>query len=241
MNKQAADKEHWSRVAQDWIRWAREPKHDAFWAYRDAFLEFIGRGGGDVLDVGCGEGRVSREFKTLGYRVTALDTVAQLVEAAREADSADDYVVADGKKMPFEDGRFDKAVAYNVLMDVENVPATLKEIGRVLKTGGELIISLVHPFRDRGRFAGPELDAPFVLEGSYFGTERFEGMEERDGLRMEFAGWSQPLESYAAALEAAGFAITALREPLPAAESAALQRYNRIPLFLWLKARQLAG
>jgi len=235
------DKDHWTRVAADWIRWARAPGHDAFWAYRDALLAFIGSGTGDVLDVGCGEGRVSRELKALGYRVTALDPVAEMIEAARQADSADAYVVAGGDAIPFEDGRFDKAVAYNVLMDVQDVPATVKEIRRVLKPGGELIVSLVHPFRDRGRFAGPELDAPFMLEGSYFGIERFEGMEERDGLRMDFAGWSQPLESYAAALEDAGLAITALREPLPAPETAGLQRYNRIPLFLWLKARPLAG
>jgi hypothetical protein len=45
------------------------------------------------------------------------------------------------------------------------------------------------------RFAGTETNAPFVLEGTYFGRQRFEGVEERDGLRMHFAGWSQPLEA----------------------------------------------
>jgi ubiquinone/menaquinone biosynthesis C-methylase UbiE len=52
-------------------------------------------------------------------------------------------------------------MAYNVLMDVEDVPATLKEIRRVMKPDGVLLISLVHPFRDRGRFAAfaPEASA----------------------------------------------------------------------------------
>ena len=104
------------------------------------------------------------------------------------------------------------------------------------------MVSLVHPFRDRGRFAGPEPDAPFVFEGSYYGRERFEGSEERDGLRMDFAGWSQPLEAYAAALEAAGLAITSIREPQPdhPEGNALLQQWMRLPLFLWLKARPLA-
>jgi hypothetical protein len=66
----------------------------------------------------------------------------------------------------------------------------------------------VHPFADRGHFAGPEADAPFVLQKSYFGRERFEGTEVRKGLKMHFACWSQPLESYMAALENAGLAIT---------------------------------
>jgi hypothetical protein len=32
----AADGEHWSGVASEWIEWARAPNHDAFWAYREA-------------------------------------------------------------------------------------------------------------------------------------------------------------------------------------------------------------
>src|SRR5260370_8694612 len=66
---------------------------------------------------------------------------------------------------------------------------------------GRLIISVVPPVAGRGRFASIETNAPFVLEGTYFGRHRFEGVEERNGLRMHFAGWSQPLEAYATALE----------------------------------------
>ena len=73
MPKTAPDQEHWSRFAGEWIAWARTPNHDPFWAYRKSLAEFIGRGTGEVLDVGCGEGRVSRELKALGYQVTACD------------------------------------------------------------------------------------------------------------------------------------------------------------------------
>jgi ubiquinone/menaquinone biosynthesis C-methylase UbiE len=89
-----ADTEHWSRVSSEWIEWARAPNHDAFWAYRESLIAFVGRGEGEALDVGCGEGRVSRELKACGYRVTALDPVRELVNAAREARSADDYAIA---------------------------------------------------------------------------------------------------------------------------------------------------
>ena len=69
---------------------------------------------------------------------------------------------------------------------------------------------------------------------------RFEGEEEHGGLRMHFAGWSQPLENYMAALEGAGLAITSLREPVPDEASADdLKQWARVPLFLWLKARIL--
>ena len=72
-------------LCREWIAWARTPNHDAFWAYRDFLLEFIGRGNSDALDVGCGEGRVSRELKALGYKVTACDPTAEFIEAAKAA------------------------------------------------------------------------------------------------------------------------------------------------------------
>lgn len=56
-------------------------------------------------------------------------------------------------------------------MDIEDVRAALKEIRRILRPLGSLVISIVHPFADRGRFAGPEADARFVLQ-KYFGRER---------------------------------------------------------------------
>jgi SAM-dependent methyltransferase len=235
------DCKHWSRVAGEWTAWARVPNHDAFWAYRASLAAFIGRGGGEALDVGCGEGRVSRELVALGFQVTATDPVRELVEAAAQAKSAHDYAVARAAGLPFGDGCFDLVVAYNVLMDIDDVPAALSEIRRVMRSTGRVIISIVHPIADHGRFANTETNAPFVLEGTYFGRQRFEGVEEREGLRMHFAGWSQPLEAYVAALEGAGLAITSLREPLPdlVDERDHMRRWARIPLFLWLKARSL--
>jgi hypothetical protein len=80
-----------------------------------------------------------------------------------------------------------------------------------------------------------------VLQKSYFGRERFEDTEVRNGLEMHFAGWSQPLESYMAALENVGLAITSLREPVPdtADKGGGMERWNKVPLFLWLKVRSL--
>lgn len=235
--------DHWADVASDWIAWARTPHHDSFWAYREALRAFIGAGTGEALDVGCGEGRVCRELTALGYRVTAVDPVPAMVAAAKEARSATTYTLAPAAALPLPNARFDLVVAYNVLMDVENVPAAVREIRRVLRPDGRLVISIVHPFTDRGRFVGKETDAPFEIKGAYFGRDRFEGVEERDGLRMRFAGWSQPLEAYAAALAAAGLAITKVREPLPdlGGGRERMQRWTRVPLFLWLEARPFSS
>jgi SAM-dependent methyltransferase len=235
------DREHWTRVAKEWTEWARSPGHDAFWAYQKSLINFIGRGQDEALEVGCGEGRVSRLLRRLEYRVTASDPVTELVKAAQEADSAHAYTVADAAALPFRNSMFDLIVAYNVLMDVNDVSVTLKEIRRVLRPSGQLVLSIVHPFADHGIFADTGPDSPFVLRGNYFGRQRFEGAENRNGLQMHFAGWSQPLEAYVSALEDAGLAITSLREPLPdlADRQDFLTQWTRIPLFLWLKAKPL--
>jgi SAM-dependent methyltransferase len=235
------DREHWSRVASDWIEWARTPDHDAFWAYRDQLLAYIGRGEGEALDIGCGEGRISRLLKECGYRVAAADPVERFVAAAAEADSAHDYVVAAAATMPFDNTRFDLAVLYNVLMDLDDVSAALREARRVIRSSGMLFISIVHPLTDCGCYVDTDPDAPYVRMETYFGRRRFDVTEHRNGLRMHFAGWSQPLETYFAALEDAGLAITSMREPVPdiASRGDHLELWRRIPLFLWLKARPL--
>jgi len=165
-----------------------------------------------------------------------------MVEAAARTDSAHEYAVADMASLPFSNEHFDLVVAYNVLMDVANLTAAVKELKRVLRSTGQLMISIVHPFADRGQFANTAPDAAFVLQGTYFGEQRFEGAEERNGLKMDFAGWSRSLEIYATALEKAGLAITSIREPVPTESDqwAALRKWTRVPLFLWLKARPLA-
>ncbi|BCH32518.1 hypothetical protein MesoLjLc_44480 [Mesorhizobium sp. L-8-10] len=77
-----------------------------------------------------------------------------------------------------------------------------------------------------------------MLDGTYFGCEPFEGADEHGGLAMQFAWWSQPLQ---AALEAAGLAITALREPIPdPVKGDRLDRWAHLPLSLWFNARILA-
>jgi SAM-dependent methyltransferase len=172
--------------------------------------------------------------------VMAIDPVEKLISAAEQAGSADYYGIAAAADLPFEDCSFDLVVAYNVLMDVEDVPGALREIRRVLSLGNRCSFDCAPLRRSRAlRWSGG--DAPFVFQKSYFGRERFEDTEVRNGLKMHFAGWSQPLESYMTALENAGLAITSLREPVPdtADKGSYMARWKKIPLFLWLKAMPL--
>ena len=230
----------WEREAANWIAWARTPGHDAYWSYSPLFFELVPPPGRATLEVGCGEGRVTRDLGARGHRVTSVDASPTLLEAARAADPEGDYVLADAAALPFDDRAFDLVVAYNSLMDVQDMPAAVRETARVLEPGGRFCVCLTHPLTDAGRFVGDEPGSPFVVEGSYFGKRRFEGTFERAGLEITFRGWSYPLSDYTRALEDAGFLLETLREPPIPEEAVAAdprdERHRRIPMFLFLRA-----
>jgi ubiquinone/menaquinone biosynthesis C-methylase UbiE len=69
----------------------------------------------NVLEIGCGDGRLARRVAGLGASVTAIDPNAELVSsaAAKAPESPDQrtrYVVADGRRLPFSDEAFDRVI-----------------------------------------------------------------------------------------------------------------------------------
>jgi len=232
---------HWESEAERWVTWTRTPGHDAYGHYSAAFFEaIVAPPGRRTLEIGCGEGRVARDLARRGHNVTAIDSSPTLIRYAQAADPAGAYSLADATSLPFADGCFDVAVAYNSLMDIEDMHAAVLEVGRVLAPGGRFCVCVTHPFADAGGFSGEAPDAPFAVTGSYLEPSAFEEVMERDGLKMTFAGWTYRLEDYWRAFENAGLLVERVREPA-ASERAVAQlesytRWKRIPMFLHLRA-----
>ena len=113
-------------------------------------------------------------------------------------DSVSVYRVADAECLPFADSSFDAVVTYNSLMDVEDMPAVVREASRVLTKDGSLAVCITHPLCDAGTFPDYSSGSPFVIEGSYRGKRPFAAVVERNGLVMDFGGgYAYDLESYA--------------------------------------------
>lgn len=228
--------EHWSQEAENWVRWARTEGHDSYWDYRDAFFAIVPPPGPRTLEVGCGEGRVARDLAARGHNVTGIDASPKLTRYAHDAGAGGTYIVADAVSLPFPDASFDLAVAYNSLMDVDDMPAAVVETARVLRRGGRLCGCITHPINDAGKFLAREADAPFVISGDYLEPRIFDETFTRAGLFMRFRGMCYPLESYSRAFEGADLVIESLREPAaPAAtveRDPAEHRWRRLPAFL---------
>jgi 2-polyprenyl-3-methyl-5-hydroxy-6-metoxy-1,4-benzoquinol methylase len=64
----------WERHADGGIAWARTPDHDSYWHFHgEAFRERLPPPGRLTIDVGCGEGRLSRDLKAAGHNVIGVD------------------------------------------------------------------------------------------------------------------------------------------------------------------------
>ena len=145
--------------------------------------------------------------------MTGLDASPTLVSAAAEADPASRYVVGPAEALPFDDGAFDLVVAYNSLMDVDDMPVAVREAARVLAPGGRLCACITHPVQTASTWDHEDDDAPLVVSEAYLDRRWMDVAVEREGLAFTFDGWCYPLEAYTRALEEAGLLIEALREP----------------------------
>ncbi|MBA3376908.1 MAG: methyltransferase domain-containing protein [Actinobacteria bacterium] len=230
----------WEEQAAAFIAWARKPDHDSYWQFhRDQFLELVPPAGRRTLDLGCGEGRLSRDLKALGHELVAVDASQTMLAAARDADPDLETHLAEAAALPFSDGAFDCVVAFMSLQDVDDFEGALGEAGRVLEPGGRLCIAVVHPLNSAGRFDGDEPDSPFTIVGSYLERSFYADDLARDGLEITFVSAHRPLEAYTEALSGAGMLVERLREPAvpeSAISRPRSRRWQRMPLFLHLRA-----
>lgn len=94
-----------------------------------------------VLDAGCGTGNVTLHLVNLGYEVVALDSSQpMLARASRKCHTK--MVCADlNQPLPFPENTFSGVTCSNALYSVEQPEETLKELHRVLKPGGQIVLS----------------------------------------------------------------------------------------------------
>ena len=223
----------WERNAADWIRWAREPGHDTYWRFhRDRFFELVPAPGRLTVDIGCGEGRLTRDLAERGHRVIGIDTSAPALAAARALSPELEFVEADASKLPLDDGRVDLAIAFMSLQDIDDMAGAVREAGRVLEPGGRFAIAVVHPINSAHRLDREHPEQPLELIDSYFDRRHYTWSLERNGLAITLESVHWTFEDYFGSLAAAGLVVDSLRE----VGDPTHPRWSRYPLFLHLLA-----
>lgn len=94
-----------------------------------------------ILDIGCGTGyRTYQLSKTHHNKVIGIDISKENIKLAKQKYPQLDYKEMNAEKIEFKNNTFDCIYAIDVLEHVDNLETVLKEIGRVLKRKGKLIV-----------------------------------------------------------------------------------------------------
>lgn len=195
----------WDAGAHAWVDLARNRADGPRLAHDEAIRELLPPPGGPALDVGCGEGRWTRELRERGYDVTGFDRSEQLLAAAREADPEGRYEVGVVESLPVADGEARLVLCVNVLPHVVDLGAAVAEFARVLAPGGVLVLGLIHPVAEAGTF---DEDADELRVRNYFATEEH-AVPLGEG---HVFHQHRTIEGYLRAFLGAGFALVDVRE-----------------------------
>ena len=249
----------WDDNADQWIRHVR-----AGWdCYREEFnnpmfLAFLPElADKAVIDLGCGEGRNTREFARRGARLTGVDVSRKMIVAAMSAEEQEPLGIS-YREASFSDlsafsaGSFDFAVSTMALMDGPDFEGAVRAAHRVLRPGGRLYFSVLHPCfvtpaqKWLRNDAGEEIG---FRVGEYFSDDvhidrwRFKAAPEETGDLFAIPRFPHRLETYINGLAAAGFRILKIQEPRPteamvAAHPGFGKLRRHMPLFIYFAAEK---
>ena len=97
-----------------------------------------------VLDVGCGDGALAYAAALRGAEAVGVDPDSAMLAAARsrvaETGVGATFLEGRAEHLPFPDASFDVVVAVTVLCFVSDAMAAMREMTRVLRPGGQLVI-----------------------------------------------------------------------------------------------------
>lgn len=129
--------------ADDWDSFITK---DLIKKIKNVIIPFIKiKRGDNILDVGSGTGILLPFFKKAvgkNGKVVALDYSQKMLERAKSKYGDEfEYICANAEKTPFKDNTFDVVVCFSVFPHFSKKLKVLKELFRVLKFGGRIVIS----------------------------------------------------------------------------------------------------
>lgn len=188
---------------------AAESAYNAFYD-RPAVLSLLEPvSGRRILDAGCGPGFYAEDLVNRGAEVVGFDESPEMIRLADKRLGGRALFRVHDLASPInwiEDGEFDLALMALVIHHIDDRVGALRELNRVLRNGGSLVVSTHHPMSDWLR-----------MGGSYFAVEKVHEIWQES---WEVSFWRQPLTNTCEEFARAGFVIERLIEPRPAPQMA---------------------
>lgn len=148
MSKEILDS--WNKNADEWIKVIQNDAIPSRKFTNKAILEMVSElDGKKMVDIGCGEGWLTREMGKLGWEATGLDAIESLVLEARKKSDESFHILTyedtiNGKPMP--NAPFDAAVFNFCLYLKDGLRELLLNTLKQLSPNGTIVIQTLHPF-----------------------------------------------------------------------------------------------
>jgi ubiquinone/menaquinone biosynthesis C-methylase UbiE len=173
-----------------------------------------------VLAVACGQGREARWLADLGAQLVGVDASGRLLAYAQEIEQREPrgitYLQGDARDLrALDDDSFDGVVCHMALMDIPDLEQVVAAIGRVLRTDGWFVFSIVHPcyktpadgeLVDHADGTVRRTVGKYFVEGPYDSVTRWAALPRR--------AYHRTLSTYLNVLAAQGFRLTRMVEPV---------------------------
>ncbi|MFF1360148.1 class I SAM-dependent methyltransferase [Streptomyces sp. NPDC058297] len=101
---------------------------------------------GTALDAACGTGRQTRALTSRGHRTVGVDQSPQMLEKAAAHAPDAEFRVGNLERLPLDDDSVDLAVCSLAMTHLAEPSKGLAELARVVRPGGRIIVSDMHPF-----------------------------------------------------------------------------------------------
>ncbi|MFD1744020.1 class I SAM-dependent methyltransferase [Rhizobium helianthi] len=224
--------EHWDRNAEQWARDVRA----GFDTYRDhftlpAFLAILpDLTGLTVIDFGCGEGTNTRLLARQGALMTGIDLSERMLALATAQEEAQPLGIT-YRRTSFSHcpdiatGNFDAVISTMALMDGPDFAGAMREAHRILKPGGFLAFSILHPcFISAGLrwITNPSGETVGLGVAHYFRRESFveewkfgDNPDKANAEPFAVPRFPRTLSDILNAVSDAGFIIKKIDEPMP--------------------------